>query len=298
MKFTFAKPFVRGLAGGLLLGTLALTSCDNGGDAAPAPTANFDYEKNGLVVTFTNKSTNAKTYAWDFGDNTTSTEQTPVHTYAAYGVYTVKLSVTGDGGSASANPDDITLAKSSPVVIDGAFTDWATIPVASASVDGNGGSVHELKVDYDAQNIYFLVKGSMKGVYGIFINSDYKSETGATTPNFDYLWKDLGADYYVEGNLIDWGSLQKDDPENPDWKFDVVAESKTILSTAAVSEVGGEKYFEFSMLRSGIPNMSTSKIGLALKDIDIDAGWTTAGALPPVTQNEIPGVFYTLDLTK
>jgi PKD repeat protein len=298
MKITFAKPFVRGLAGVLLLGNMALISCDNGGDTAPAPTSDFSYESNGLEVTFTNKSKNAKTYSWDFGDGSSSTEQSPVHAYPAYGLYTVKLSVTGDGGSATSNPDAITLAKSSKVIIDGAFTDWADVPVASSSVDGNGGSIHQLKIDYDAQKIYFLLKGNMKGVYGLFINSDYNSLTGASSPNFDYLWTGLGADFYVEGNLIDWGSLQQDDPANPDWGFNTIAESSTILTTAAVSEVQGEKYFEFSMLRSGIPNMSTSKIGLAIKDIDIDAGWTTSGALPPVKQNEIPGVFYTLDLTK
>jgi len=298
MKSTFAKPFARGLAGVLLLGTLALTSCDKSEDSVPAPTADFEYESNGLEITFTNKSTNATAYSWDFGDGTTSTEQNPVHTYEAYGVYTVKLSVTGKGGSATSNPDEITLAKSSPVVIDGAFSDWDEVPVASASVDGSGGTIHELKIDYDAQNIYFLIKGDMKGVYGLFINSDFNGATGATTPNFDYLWANLGADYYVEGNLIDWGSLMQDDPANPDWGFNTIAESSTILTTAPVVEVGGEKYFEFSMLRSGIPNMSTEKIGLGIKDIDIDAGWTTSGALPPVTQNEIPGVYYTLDLTK
>ncbi len=119
-----------------------------------------------------------------------------------------KLSVSGDGGSATSLPDELTIAKSSPVIIDGTFTDWADVPVASASVDGNGGTMEEIKVDYDANKVYVYIKGTMKGVYGVFINSDYNAATGATTPNFDYLWANLGADYYIEGNLVDWGSLQ------------------------------------------------------------------------------------------
>jgi PKD repeat protein len=297
MKNMFVKPFQQGLASTLLLiGVFALNSCGGDEEPAPAPTASFSYEKDGLEVTFTNTSTNAKTYAWDFGDGETSTEQSPVHTYAAYGDYNVKVVATGDGG-ADTYEDLLTIAKTSPVVIDGTFSDWDNVPVAASSVDGNGGSVQELKIDYDGENIYVMMKGDMKGVYGVFINSDYDGATGATSPNFDYLWSNLGADYYIEGNLVDWGSLQQDDPANPDWGFNVIAESSTIL-TAKTGESGGKKMIEFKILRSGIPNMSSEKIGLGIKDIDIDAGWTTSGALPAVSQEGVPGVYYTLDFTK
>jgi outer membrane protein assembly factor BamB len=36
---------------------------------------------------------------WEFGDSTTSTEQSPIHTYAATGTYTVTLSVTDGSGN-------------------------------------------------------------------------------------------------------------------------------------------------------------------------------------------------------
>jgi Zn-dependent metalloprotease/uncharacterized membrane protein len=38
-----------------------------------------------------NSSTNATTYSWDFGDNSTSTQATPSHTYSMPGTYTVTL---------------------------------------------------------------------------------------------------------------------------------------------------------------------------------------------------------------
>jgi len=51
-----------------------------------------------LSVQFTNKSsTRAKTWLYEFGDSTTSTEQSPNHTYNNAGTYTVTLTVT-DGG--------------------------------------------------------------------------------------------------------------------------------------------------------------------------------------------------------
>ncbi len=44
-----------------------------------------------LTVEFTNNTTNATTYLWDFGDGDTSTENDPIHTYASVGAYTVTL---------------------------------------------------------------------------------------------------------------------------------------------------------------------------------------------------------------
>lgn len=45
-------------------------------------------------ITFTDQSTNAGTWEWDFGDGSTATQQNPVHTYQDTGVYSVKLTVT------------------------------------------------------------------------------------------------------------------------------------------------------------------------------------------------------------
>ena len=45
----------------------------------------------GLTMTFTDASTGATSWYWDFGDGNTSTEQNPTHTYAEPGTYTVTL---------------------------------------------------------------------------------------------------------------------------------------------------------------------------------------------------------------
>ena len=53
-----------------------------------------------LMVAFTNTSTgNITSYAWTLGDGGTSTAASPSHSYAAAGIYTVSLKVTGPGGS-------------------------------------------------------------------------------------------------------------------------------------------------------------------------------------------------------
>jgi PKD repeat protein len=52
--------------------------------------ASFQFEissDNWSEVIFTNYSQNASSFAWDFGDGNSSTEQNPTHTYAAGGTY-------------------------------------------------------------------------------------------------------------------------------------------------------------------------------------------------------------------
>ncbi|MEM6964472.1 MAG: PKD domain-containing protein [Bacteroidota bacterium] len=66
------------------------------------PSANFTQAVNGLTATFTNSSTNANNYSWDFGDGNTSTQSNPSHTYAGDGTYDVVLTATNDCGSVTA----------------------------------------------------------------------------------------------------------------------------------------------------------------------------------------------------
>ncbi len=51
-----------------------------------------------LDVTFTDQSTGAAGWFWDFGDGGTSTLQDPVHYYQQQGIYTVTLIITSAGG--------------------------------------------------------------------------------------------------------------------------------------------------------------------------------------------------------
>lgn len=52
-----------------------------------------------LTVQFYDLSTNATSWAWDFGDGATSTDQDPVHTYTTGGTFTVKLTASNSGSS-------------------------------------------------------------------------------------------------------------------------------------------------------------------------------------------------------
>ena len=63
-------------------------------------TANVTVGNAPLTVQFTDESTGdiATSWSWDFGDGSTSTEQSPVHTYVSAGNYTVSLTVSNAYG--------------------------------------------------------------------------------------------------------------------------------------------------------------------------------------------------------
>lgn len=69
--------------------------------------ANFSYTLAGLTVNFTDGSSNTggpaiTVWDWNFGDGTTSTDQNPIKTYTASGIYGVILNITADTETAQA----------------------------------------------------------------------------------------------------------------------------------------------------------------------------------------------------
>lgn len=90
-------------------GTVSLTPADDANftdielifEPIAALTASYTYSVEDMAVTFTNNSTGAESYSWDFGDGNTSTDESPVHTFAGAGTYTVVLTAMAGMESAT-----------------------------------------------------------------------------------------------------------------------------------------------------------------------------------------------------
>ncbi|MGZ4676491.1 MAG: CBM96 family carbohydrate-binding protein [Acidimicrobiia bacterium] len=71
-----------------------------------------------LSVSFTDTSVKHPTsWAWDFGDGATSTQQSPSHTYTAPGDYAVSLTVTNGSGTNTRVRSDFIHATAAPVTV-------------------------------------------------------------------------------------------------------------------------------------------------------------------------------------
>ena len=82
-----------------------------------SPAADFTFEISDLAATFTNTSTNATSYVWDFGDNSgTSTEANPSYTYTQDGTYTVMLTAS-IGDESSEITKEVTVTEPVPVLV-------------------------------------------------------------------------------------------------------------------------------------------------------------------------------------
>ncbi len=71
------------------------------------------------TVRFTNLSTNATSYLWNFGDGTTSTDTNPSHVYPLGGTYRVRLFASNPGGTDSVEKAIVVASVNSVVTIDG-----------------------------------------------------------------------------------------------------------------------------------------------------------------------------------
>lgn len=86
------------------------------------PVAGFTYEPAEVSqyddVTFSNTTTGASSYAWDFGDGESSAEMSPVHMFTTAGSFTVKLTATNEDGDNEMEETIVVTAPVSTYVID------------------------------------------------------------------------------------------------------------------------------------------------------------------------------------
>lgn len=125
---------------------------------------------NPLGVQFTDASTNAASYSWDFGDLSTSSAKNPFHLYSSRGTYTVSLTVSNGSVSDTKTRSAYVTVYDAPVVanftatpLNGtapltvSFTDLSTGPVTSwnwSFGDGNLSSYENPVFNYVSAGVY------------------------------------------------------------------------------------------------------------------------------------------------
>jgi len=156
-----------------------------------APVAGFGYpDSSGYTVNFTDSSTNAISYLWDFGDSSTSADQNPIHTYNDSGNYMVTLIATGNceadtfaqlitilfTGLSDLQPKPFLMVYPNPAHDElNIYIDEKDLKSIKARIlDLNGRNIKELEITNTLMNPFFSfnIEGLNRGLYILELQSN------------------------------------------------------------------------------------------------------------------------------
>jgi hypothetical protein len=131
------------------------------------PVSLFTSSSNGLMLSLFNASLNATSYHWTFGDNTTSTETNPVHTYQAAGTYLVSLAASNGicGDSITSQSIDIVLTSTGGPTLENLLRLYPNPSTGIVTIEIDNPNKQDLKIemnDIAGRHIYSRAMNTMK----------------------------------------------------------------------------------------------------------------------------------------
>lgn len=244
----------------------------------------FSYVADGFRVTFTNFSSGAKEYHWDFGDRLgdSSTLKSPQHIFSHKGDFLVTLTAK-NAGQINTFTDTVSIIGPN-IKIDGDFTDWEYVEYLHQNEEDFPGTIRAIKAFATSQDINFYVEGTtdMKlDLIDMYIDADNNTATGFSS--WDYPGGS-GTEYLLEGPAISpgWGAGYIHSGEPTAWSFSSVFTFDGEMNFSAIKTQGGKNIIEFSIRKSALNNPKNF-INIAL--IEMNSGWTGIGRIP---KNETP----------
>ncbi len=239
----------------------------------------FSYVADGFRVTFTNFSTGAKEYHWDFNDRSgdTSSLKSPQHIFSAKGDYLVTLTAV-NGDRSDSFTDTVTILGPN-IKIDADFTDWEYVEYLHVNPDDFPGSLRAVKAFATSQDINFLFEGTAEmkmELFDMFLDTDNNPATGYFVGAYP---AGSGMDYLLEGPGVTpgWGSGYKHTGGPGDWAFNPLFAFDAEMKFSAIKTEGGVNRLEFSIRKSALGTLSGS-INFAL--VEMNGGWAEVGRIP------------------
>ena len=263
---------------GLIIAVLAISSCKKGENAGSGTKAVFSYVADGYNVNFTNFSTNATEYSWDFGDGSgeTSTKKAPQHIFKKKGDFLVSL--TAKSGSTTSTFTDTVSIIGPNIKVDGDFTDWQYVDYSYTNTLPSGGSLTAVKTFASSTDIFFYLEGTadMKmEIIDMYLDADNNNATGYTVGAYPV---SSGADFLIEGSLVGgWGSLYAHTGAQNAFSFNPLFDIADVMHYSAIKTAGGKNIIEFSIRKD---KLGTTKGFVNYCLMESTSGWAQVGAMP------------------
>jgi len=159
----------------ILILAISFIGCEDDDAVLPKLTAGFTHtiDADTGTVTFINTSVNASSYAWDFGDESTSTLINPVNVYTE-GTYTIVLVASNVAGAIDTFTDEITIS----------IPEIATLPI---TFDGEN-TTYDPTV-FDGTSFEIVTNPDLSGTNAVESNVGAITNSGAT---YEGLFFELG----------------------------------------------------------------------------------------------------------
>jgi PKD repeat protein len=245
---------------------LVFASCKK--DSGSSLKAVFSYVADGYKVNFTNFSTDATTYRWEFGDNSgqVSTSKAPQHIFTKKGDFLVTL-VAKNGTDSSTFKDTVSIIGPN-IRIDGDFTDWQYVPFTHENAPAYVSSLRAVKTFASSDQLYFYFEGTadMKmEIFDMYIDADNDPATGFAT-------------FLAEGSPVGgWGDIFVHGGAPGDWNWTPTSTFGDAMVFSSVVTKGSKKIIEFSIKKS-IFGTTRNFINFAI--VESTSGWAEIGKLP------------------
>lgn len=258
---------------------LLMVSCEkNNADPRPEIDVIFKTTIDGYTVNFQNETKGGVSYKWDFGDGTTSTEESPSHTYDGKGKFVPTLYVTTKSGKVVEGSTVLRISKSSPVKLDdNSFADWDEVDkyVFTSTKPANG--VRVAKFDYDGSSVYFYFEMTRTladdDVFDFYLDTDDNPATGYDlSGNFP----NAGIDVLIEGQILGgadaWADVFYHVGPGNGWSWDGVSVSEP-YELGTVKSDGGTLKVEGRLERTKLKGLTGKavRIGIILTKNDWSA---------------------------
>lgn len=263
----------------LIILPLVLVFCGCKKESASGLKAVFSYVADGYKVNFTNFSTNAKSYHWDFGDGSgdSSTARSPQHIFTAKGDFLVTLTAS-NGVETDSFTDTVTIVGPN-IKVDNDLTDWQYVGYTYEIPEEVGGSLRAVKTFSSNTDIFFYLEGTADmslSLFDMYIDADNDPATGYNIGDYP---AGSGADFLLEGpsGSPSWGSVYTHSGGPNDFSFTPLVGFDDAMVFGPITTVSGKKVMEFSVKKSTL-GVSTGTINFSITELT--SGWAEMGKLP------------------